>query len=190
LAIYRREESSVWWFDITPPSGRRIRKSTGTTDKRKVQEYYDRLKAQLWEQERLDTKPRYMWRDVVVRFIREAENEAKASLKNDREALRWLGDKYLDELDKELVQKIIEERQKPYVMVYKTGQRRECKPGIDTVNRFLTTLRAVLYKARDEWEWIDRVPKVKALKGTVSRVRWITELKQTHSLHHCRRILQ
>jgi integrase len=178
MAIYRREGSSLWWIDITPSPGRRIRESTGTTDKRKAQEYHDRLKTQLWERKRLGTKPRHTWRAAVVRFIQEAEAEGKASLKNDRDALRWLdpllGDKYLDEIDKALVQTIITERQKPYIREYKTGQKRECRPGVDTVNRFLTTFRAVLTKARDDWEWIDRIPKVKALKGAVNRVRWIT----------------
>jgi hypothetical protein len=69
---------------------------------------------------------------------------------------------------------ITAERQKPYVKVYKTGQLRECRPGVDAVNRFLTTFRCLLNKARDEWEWVDGVPKVKALKGAKSRVRWIT----------------
>jgi integrase len=114
-----------------------------------------------------------------VRFIREAELAGKASLVNDRHALRWLdpylADKYVDEIDKDLVHYIISERQKPYVKVYeRTGQKRECKPGVDTVNRFLTTFRAVLNRARDEWEWVDHVPKVKALKGAKSRVRWIS----------------
>jgi integrase len=119
-----------------------------------------------------------LWREVVIRFVREAESEGKSSLDGDRRALRWLdpylGDKYLDEIDKAMVGKIIAERQASYVRVYQSGQRRECKPGVDTVNRFLTTFRAVLKKARDEWEWVDRVPKIKTLKGARSRARWIT----------------
>lgn len=177
MPIYRRKGSSLWYFDINV-NGRRVRQSTGTEDRKKAQEYHDRLKAQLWEQERLGTKRRYTWREAVVRYIREATAEGKASLENDQHALRWLdphlGDKHLDEIDKAMVAHITAERQKPYVRVYKTGQERQCVPGVDTVNRFLTTFRAVLYKARDEWEWIDRVPKVKALKGSKSRVRWIS----------------
>lgn len=175
MAIYRQQGSSIWWIDITL-GGRRIRQSTGTEDKLKAQEYHDRLKAECWEQQRLGTKPRYTWREAVVRYLREAEG--KASLVNDLHALRWLdpylGDKTLDQIDKATVQFIIEERRKPYVHVYKSGQKRECQPGADTVNRFLSTLRALLYKARDEWEWIDKAPKIKALRGAKSRVRWIT----------------
>ena len=178
MAIYRPKNSSCWYVDI-PIEGRRVRESTGTDDRKKAQEYHDRLKAQLWDQQRIGIKTRHTWREAVVRFIREAETAGKASLVNDRHALRWLdpylGDKYVDEIDKELVHFIISERQKPYVKVYeRTGQKRECRPGADTINRFLTTFRAVLNRARDEWEWVDRVPKVKPLKGTKSRIRWIS----------------
>ncbi|BAP88315.1 phage integrase site specific recombinase [Burkholderiales bacterium GJ-E10] len=178
MPIYRRNKSSPWYCDIRLSGRRRIRQSTGTTDRKKAQEYHDRLKTQIWEQERLGAKPRYTWREAVVRYVREASAESKASLGNDQHALRWLdpylGDKYLDEIDKAMVDNIIAERQKPYTVEYKTGQKRECVPGVDTVNRFLTTFRAVLNKARDEWEWVDRVPKVKALKGAKSRIRWIS----------------
>lgn len=175
MAIYRQKDSSLWWIDITI-GGRRVRESTGTSDRKKAQEYHDRLKVQCWEQERLGTKPRYTWREAVVRYLR--ESEGKASLENDRHALRWLdpylGDRNLDQIDKATLEHVTAERLKPYVRIYKSGQKRECKPGVDTVNRFLTTLRALLYKARDEWEWIERAPKVKTLKGAKSRVRWIS----------------
>lgn len=129
MAIYRQKNSPIWHIDITL-DGRRIRQSTGTNDKLKAQEYHDRLKYQHWEQQRLGVKPRHTWREAVVRFLREAEADGKASLVNDLHALRWLdpylGDKMLDQIDKPMVHFIIEERRKPYVHVYKSGQKREC----------------------------------------------------------------
>lgn len=178
MAIYRRKGSAVWYYDVVI-DGRRVRRSTGTSNERQAQEFYDRLKVDAWNQERLGIKPRKLWRDVVVRYLREAEAEGKASLQHDVDVFRWLDsylrDKYLDEIDKDMVAHLIAEKRKPYVRVYQSGQRRECKPGADTVNRFLASFRAVLKKAQDEWEWIDRVPKVKAVKGTVSRIRWISQ---------------
>lgn len=41
-----------------------------------------------------------------------------------------------------------------------------------TVNRYMTVLRAILNKAKDEWEWVDNVPKIKRLEET-KRVRFI-----------------
>ena len=42
-----------------------------------------------------------------------------------------------------------------------------------TINRHLALVRAVLRRAKDEWEWIDRVPKVRMRKEPVRRVRFL-----------------
>jgi len=46
-----------------------------------------------------------------------------------------------------------------------------CKP---TVNRYLALVRAILLRSRDDWEWIDKVPKVKLFKEGSGRERSIT----------------
>jgi integrase len=43
-----------------------------------------------------------------------------------------------------------------------------------TANRYLALIRAILRKACLEWEWIERVPKVKMYPEPKRRVRWIT----------------
>jgi len=43
-----------------------------------------------------------------------------------------------------------------------------------TVNRYLALIRNVLRTARDEWQWIDSMPKVRLLPGEVQRDRWLT----------------
>jgi integrase len=52
----------------------------------------------------------------------------------------------------------------------------EFKKGIKpaTVNRYLATVRSLLRMARDEWQWIDSIPKVRMLGGEVERDRWLT----------------
>ena len=45
MALYARNK--VWWIDLTH-NGKRIQKSTGTTDKIAAQELHDQLKADLW----------------------------------------------------------------------------------------------------------------------------------------------
>lgn len=44
--------------------------------------------------------------------------------------------------------------------------------GVATVNRYMTVLRSILNMARDEWEWVDTVPKIKRMEEP-SRVRFI-----------------
>jgi hypothetical protein len=43
------------------------------------------------------------------------------------------------------------------------------------VNRYLATIRNVLRTARDEWQWVDSVPKIRLLSGKVHRDRWLTK---------------
>jgi integrase len=43
-----------------------------------------------------------------------------------------------------------------------------------TVNRYLALIRNVLRTARDEWQWIDGMPKTRLLPGEVQRDRWLT----------------
>jgi integrase len=46
--------------------------------------------------------------------------------------------------------------------------------GKPTVNRYLALMRAILLRARDEWEWVDKVPKVKLFKEGAGRERSIS----------------
>lgn len=176
MALTRKEGSPFWWIDFTI-NGKRIRQSAGTSDRQLAQEFHDRLKAESWKQKNLGEKPRYKWIDAVVRYIREEQLSNKKSIQQDISTFKWLDpylrDKYLDEIDRQLVDFIIAARIRPYNMVYKNGHKRKVVPGVETVNRFLTSFRALLNRSSNEWEWMDRVPKIKALKGSKSRIRWI-----------------
>jgi hypothetical protein len=92
MSLYQREDSPYWWINLSH-RGRRVQQGTGTTDKAKAQEYHDKLKASLWDQERLGVRPRHSWNEAVVRFL--AETTHKASQADDKAHLRWL-DRYLN----------------------------------------------------------------------------------------------
>jgi integrase len=44
-----------------------------------------------------------------------------------------------------------------------------------TVNRTLALVRAILRKCANEWEWLDRAPKVHMLKEPKRRIRFLTQ---------------
>lgn len=67
---------------------------------------------------------------------------------------------YLDQIDRDLIDRIGE------------AKRREASRS--TANRYLALLRSILRTARDEWEWIERVPRVRLYPEPRKRVRWIT----------------
>ena len=161
MSLYKRGDSPHWWVKISH-GGRTIQRSTGTEDKAQAQEYHDKLKVSLWEQQRLGVKPRRSWKEAVVRWL--AETSEKATHDGDIKKLRWLdpflGALMLDEITLDVIDRVKSER-------LKTVSK-------STVNRYLALVRAILLRARDEWEWIDKAPKVKLFKEPPGRERSIT----------------
>lgn len=163
MSLYKRKGSPCWWISIAH-NGRRIQRSTGTSDKAKAKEYHDKLKASLWDQARLGVKPVHTWNDAVVKWSKEASH--KATFADSLIHVRWL-DKYLNgmnlaDINRDLLDEITEARKAKGV-------------SNATVNRTLEVVRAILRKAAFEWEWLDRVPKVRMLPEPKRRVRFLIQ---------------
>lgn len=130
-------------------------------------------------------KPRRTWKEAVIRWLR--ENQQKKNLANDKRRLgqlhQWLGNKYLDQIDRDLIDAIKYER---------AGQNKLNSQGKDTgqlvspaeVNRMLALLRTILRAACHDWEWLDRIPKVRLFKEDKKRIRWITQDEAATLLSH------
>ena len=163
MSLYKRKDSSVWWVKLHH-SGKILQRSTGTADKVKAQEYHDRLKASLWEQERLGVRPRYSWQQAAGRWLEETAH--KATHEQDIAKLKWLhlilGELMLDEITLDVIARIKEARLK------------EVGKSKSTTNRFLSLVRAILKRAVDEWDWLEKAPKVKLFKESEGRIRFIT----------------
>lgn len=164
MSLYKRKGSPCWWVRFTH-DGRRIQQSTGTADRAKAQQYHDRLKASLWEQDRLGVKPSRSWNDAVVKWLEETRH--KATHAEDVARLRWL-DKYLrgqplDRISRDVIGQI--------------GDIKARESSGPTANRTLALVRAILRRACYEWEWIDKAPKVRMFKEQRRRVRWITRVE-------------
>ena len=158
MSLYKRKDSAVWWVKITI-AGKMLQRSTGTSDKIEAQELHDKLKTQLWEQERLGVKAKHSWKEAVIRWLNETSD--KATHQEDISKLKWLdrflGGRMLDEINLDYIDKIKSEKLK--------------ESSKATVNRYLALVRSILIRSRDEWEWIDRAPKIRLFKETNNRER-------------------
>ncbi len=162
MSLFKRKDSPYWWVKLAH-NGRRIQRSTGTPDKAKARESHDKLKASLWDQERLGIKPSRTWNETVIRYLN--ETSYKASQVDDKVQLRW-ADRFLEgvelsSINRELLDRIMTARQAGGV-------------ANSTVNRTMEVIRAVLRRATHEWEWLDKAPRVRMLPEPKRRVRWIT----------------
>jgi len=178
MSLYKRSRSPNWYYRLSPPNGGPVvQGSTGTSNKEQAQEFYDRLKVELWNQAKLGHKPRYTWNDAVVRYV--SEREGIPSLETSKTHLRWL-DQHLSgvqlaDIDRNRIDAIAHiKRMEPRVVQTRKGPKklgRNVSAG--TVNRVIGVLKAVL-NAAVEWEWIDRVPRTKKTKIVSRRIRWLT----------------
>lgn len=161
MSLYKR--GNTWWVSFTTPSGQRIRCSARTEDKRLAQEFHDQQKAEHWRIHKLGEKPRRTWREAVVRWL--ADRKEKADLEKDVGKLKWLdphlGDLYLDQIDRDRVDEI--------------GQLKRDEASPSTANRYLALIRAILRVARDEWDWIDKMPRFRLYREPQKRVRFLTQ---------------
>src|SRR5690349_3562376 len=162
MSLYKRSGSPYWWVKLSH-NGRRVQQSSGTTDRAKAQEYHDKLKASLWDQERLGIKPVHSWKEAAVRWLRESTHKASRDL--DVMHLQWLdkllGGLSLTEINRDVVDRITQAR---------------LADGVSnaSVNRLLQCVRVILRRSVNEWEWLDRAPKIRFLHEPTRRVRWLT----------------
>jgi integrase len=161
MSLYRR--GKTWWVRFTAPNGVRLQQSARTQDRVEAQEYHDRLKAELWRVARLGEKPSHFWEEAVLRYLK--EKRYKASLGDDKAHLRWLDQHLrgvkLDGIDRGVIDRVTERR---------AGE------GVSnaTVNRTLEVLRAVLRKAVNEWDWLDKALAIRMLPEPKRRIRWLS----------------
>jgi integrase len=98
-----------------------------------------------------------------VRWLKEQSH--KATIETDKMHFKWLdphlGDKSLDAITRNVIDRITDAK---------------LAEGVSnaTANRMLEIVRAVLRKCVNEWEWLDRTPKVRMLKEPTRRIRFLT----------------
>lgn len=162
MALYKRK--GIYYVKI-PVQGRKpIRRTTGTKDKRKAQEYHDKWTAELWDEQRLGRKPARTWDEGIVRWMLERQN--LPSYVNMKKYVafwtRHLRGVALIDITRDLVDEKI------------TTHLGHLKNA--TKDHYVKPVRGMLIEARDEWKWIDNVPKFRTYKqtGEDERLRWLT----------------
>ena len=162
MALYRR--AGIYYVKLTAPDGTSLRRSTGTTDRTKAEEYHDKLKADLWDLARLKRKKRRTSDDAALRWL--AEKAHKKSLRDDVSRIRWftkhLRGRYLDQVSRDGIDALI--------------TRTLSKRSDRTKDLYVALIRAIFRKAMREWEWIERMPAFRTYaKANDVRVRFLTK---------------
>lgn len=161
MALWKRAD--IYYVKLTANDGTVIRRSTGTTDRLKAEEYHDKLKAELWDLARLKLKPKRTWDEAALRWLQEKKH--KKSYRDDVSRIRWftrhLRGKTLDQVSRDMIDGII--------------SRHHARSSTRTKDLYVALIRAIFRVAQREWEWIEQVPAFKTYtRNGKIRVRWLT----------------
>jgi integrase len=161
MALYRR--ASIYYVKLTAPDGTRIRRTTGTADRTKAEEYHDKLKAELWDLARLKLKPKRTWDEAALRWLKEMAH--KKSYRDDVSRIRWftqhLRGKTMDQVSRDMIDGII--------------SRKLSRRSDRTKDLYVALIRAIFRKAMREWEWLEHIPAFKTyVRKAKLRARWLT----------------
>ena len=161
MALWKR--AGIYYVKLAAPDGTLVRHSTRTTDRKKAEEYHDKLKAQLWDLAKLKQKPKRTWDEAALRWLQEKQH--KKSYQDDvfriRFFTRFLRGKTLDQVSRDLIDGII--------------TRHLARTAPATKDLYVALVRAIFRIAMREWEWIETTPAFKTyVRGAKPRVRWLT----------------
>ncbi|OAM33539.1 hypothetical protein A7Q01_00875 [Eikenella sp. NML96-A-049] len=88
------------------------------------------------------------------------ENQGKKSLDGDKNKIRLLPELrglLLEDMTRDLIHSVV--------------NRKTCSGS--TKNRYFALIRAILNKCVNEWDWLDKAPKLKLHKEPKKRIRWL-----------------
>lgn len=172
MSLYRRPNSSHWWVRFTI-GGRRVRRSTGTDERAKAEEYETRLRDRLWREKQLGERI-HTFGEAVERYL--LETAGKRSRDKDVQRLRW----FLQH--REVAELALHEIDRDALEAARTTLAQEL--GETTVNHYMATVRAVLRRAQLEWNWLESVPKVPMFRRRLAEPRWLTRAQFGKLLKH------
>lgn len=156
--LYKRPGSRNWYVKLKH-RGRTIQKSTGTTVRRDAEKYQAELRKTL---QSLRKQSGHTFSDAALRWLDEKQH--KKSLDTDLMILDWfrphLETLYLSEITRDKVEELRQLRRKD--------------SSTETVNRYMALLRSILRIARDDWEWVEKIPKVPMYPKKTRPPRFLT----------------
>lgn len=162
---YRRKDSPIWWASYTDASGKRVRRTTGTTDRREADALEAKWKLEAHQVRQWDAPPGRSFDELMLKYFRAMQADGR-DMERHAYALRKLKPTFAGRELLTLKRSDI----RSYI-----DQRREDGVGSATINREIGLLSAAINYARREWEWdIPNNAERMRLKEPEGRVRSLT----------------
>lgn len=163
MPLYRRAGTPNWWVRFSI-AGVPVRKSTGTADREQAKEFERREWDRVYQLVKLGDRSAHTFGEASARWLSET---TKRSVEKDETILAWFDEHLRNEPLNAIDRDAIEELRQMLL----DDERPKAR---STVDRYMALLRAVLRKARDEWRWLEQIPKVPMYREATPEPRCLT----------------
>lgn len=176
---YRRKGSPVWWTSYTDAGGRRVRRTTGTTDRKEAEALEAKWKHEAYRAKFWDEKPSRSFDELMLAYLEATEREkrsAERDIYSTRHLKRFFSGRLLNDLGPLDV--------RAYVQARKAEGASQA-----TVKREVGLFSSAINYARREWGWEVTNPcQGLRLKTPEGRLRWLTREEAGRLLECARQV--
>ncbi|WP_334470359.1 tyrosine-type recombinase/integrase [Arsenophonus sp. PmNCSU2021_1] len=193
------QRNGIWHCHFFTPSGKRIRRSLGTKDKKQAKELYDKIKSEAWRIDKLQDLPIRAFEECCIRWIKEKEH--KRSLDDDKTKiaffLQHFAGRDISTITAEEVNSIVSEmKNRKHYQIWEAKKDAAIRKGKETPaytpipisqatkSQYLSFMRSLLRAAANDWGWMKSAPVIKAKKPASKRIRWLTK-EEANRLVEC-----
>jgi hypothetical protein len=103
MSLYQRPDSDLWYINIVVPGQPRIRRSTGTSDRREAQRIHDEVKGKSWSAPKLAGKT---WGAAVLKWTA-VEDRSESELLSLGKFAKHFPDRRLADIMPEAIDKAL-----------------------------------------------------------------------------------
>jgi integrase len=179
--LYQREDSQKWWASFTDASGKRVRRSTGTTKRQEAEALLAKWKYGAYQERQWDAPTAVLFEDVILHFLKETEKTKRSHL-DDLLHSRQLRQSFAEEDMRVLT---------PIAVRNHILRRQEDGVSNATINRELALLSAAINRYNKDL--MDNLPNPasgRKLKEPEARIRWITEAEADRLIEEAEKSLR
>jgi integrase len=176
MRLYQRGKRKIWWADFKVAGRPRFTRSSGTTDRRKAEEWAATAQASEWRQEKLGEQPEYTWAQAVADWLTKHGHERR-SIETMKDRLRWITKRLehvpLSAITRTRVELLMDEKRTEGVTGRSKSAAHPRPVAPKTLNNYVCEIAKILNHAC-VLGWITAVPPLRHYAVPKPPVTWLT----------------
>ena len=164
--LHKRKDSPYWWVSFTDASGKRTRRSTGTSDRKEAEALAAKWRLETFQAKQWGKQPSRTFDELMLAYLKATEDE-KRSAERDKYSAKHLYQFFTGHQ--------LEMLKGSEIRAYIEARKSE-GAAQGTINREIGLFSSAINYARNEWDWEIPNPVMgKRLREPEGRIRWLTK---------------